>query len=178
MRIALSTIRTPRPARPLLAAIALWTALLAAPSWAHADTGQTIINRCIHGQSLTGFTQQEYHRALQELGTEVEEYSNCASLIRAAQFAGAAGHTSARAVVATPLSPAERTSIARVRSVPAGPLRVGGETLQPGVVRANIASAVNSLPSSLLAVLALMLACAAACFAGVLRNLVRRRNHS
>ena len=53
--------------------------------------GATIINRCTHGQSLSGFSQQAYRRALQELPTEVEEYSDCANLIRRAQLAAAGG---------------------------------------------------------------------------------------
>lgn len=31
---------------------------------AGADVGATIINRCTHGQSLAGFSQQDYRKAL------------------------------------------------------------------------------------------------------------------
>src|SRR5919108_4959871 len=73
-----------------LALIALMALLLlAAP--ARADVGATIIERCTHGQSLSGFRQQDYRRALQELPAEVEEYSDCANLIRRAQLAAAGG---------------------------------------------------------------------------------------
>ena len=78
-----------RPRRPLhglpLAAALL---VLASPPSAHADVGATIIERCTHGQSIAGFSQQDYERALQELPKEVEEYSNCGSLIRQAQLSG------------------------------------------------------------------------------------------
>ena len=77
-----------RPRRPLhglpLAAALL---VLASPPSAHADVGATIIERCTHGQSIAGFSQQDYERALQELPKEVEEYSSCGSLIRQAQLA-------------------------------------------------------------------------------------------
>jgi hypothetical protein len=96
--------RTPprnRPIRGSLAAVcsrhsrqlhrlALAAALLvlASPPSARADVGATIIERCTHGQSLAGFSQQDYQRALQELPRDVEQYSECASLIRqAAQLA-------------------------------------------------------------------------------------------
>jgi hypothetical protein len=61
--------------------------VLASPTSARADVGATIIERCTHGQSLAGFSQQDYQLALGELPREVEEYSNCANLIRQAQQA-------------------------------------------------------------------------------------------
>jgi hypothetical protein len=176
MRIALPSIRRPRAAGPLVALLTLSLAGLATAPPASADVGQTIINRCLHGKSLAGFTQQDYQRALQELGTEVEEYSNCASLIHAAQLAKAGGGGTPRVTVATPISPAEQSSIARVTRLGSGPLRIGGGTVNPGVVHANVASALNSLPSSLLAVLAFLLGCAFLSAGGALRKLVRGRN--
>jgi len=179
MRFALHTTRPNRPAGLLATSVSLIALLLASAAPAGADTGQTIINRCIHGQSLGGFTQQDYQRALQELPTEVEEYSNCASLIRAAQLAAAGGNRGAgRGTVATPVSAAEQTSIDRVSKAGSGPLRIGGETVDPGIVHANVASALSSLPDSLLAVLAFLLACALFTAGGALRNIVRHRDHS
>ena len=63
-----------------------------------ADIGAKIIERCTHGESLGGFSQQAYRRALKELPTEVEEYSDCANLIRRAQLAasGRGGGAGAR----------------------------------------------------------------------------------
>jgi hypothetical protein len=179
MRIASPSIRPASPAGPLAALAALslmMLAMLALAPPAMADVGQTIVNRCLHGKSLSGFTQRDYQRALQELGTEVEEYSNCASLIHAAQLAKAGGGGSARSTVATPVSPAEQSSINRVSKLGSGPLRIGGGTISPGVVHANVASALNSLPSSLLAVVAFLLGCALLSAGGALRSVVRRRN--
>ena len=94
---------------------------------ASADVGATIIDRCTHGQSLSGFSQQDYRRALQELPTEVEEYSDCGSLIRNAQIAAAGGRSAgagAAAATPTPLTPAERRALNRVPKV--GARTVGG----------------------------------------------------
>ena len=56
---------------------------------AHADIGEKIIIRCTHGESLSGFTQKDYEKALKELETSSEEYTGCASLIHQAQLAAA-----------------------------------------------------------------------------------------
>ena len=90
------------------------------------DTGTKIIERCTHGQSISGFSQQAYRRALAELPTEVEEYSDCANLIRRAQLAAAAGGGSGSAAAAaqrrcaTPLSPSERSALSKVPKTGAG----------------------------------------------------------
>ena len=178
MRFTHHTTRLARPAGLLVTSASLLALLLASPAPANADGSQTIINRCIHGKSLSGFTQQEYQRALQELPTEVEEYSDCSSLIRAAELAAAGGDRGAgRGTVATPVSAAEQTSLERVSKVGSGLLRIGGQTVDPGIVHANVASALSSLPDSLLAVLAFLLACAFFTAGGALRNIVRRRDH-
>jgi hypothetical protein len=147
-------------------------ALLAAPfallvaiaSPARADVGQTIINRCTHGQSLSGYPQQAYREALQELPTEVEEYSDCANLIRRAQLAaaggvGGGGSPGAGSATPIPVTPAERSALESAPKHAAAPIQVGNQTIRPGVIHADIASALSSLPNSLLAVLAFLLAC-------------------
>jgi hypothetical protein len=141
---------------------------------ARADVGSTIINKCTHGESLSGFSQQDYRRALQELPTEVEEYSDCANLIRRAQLAaaGAGGPGGAPAALATPLTPAERGALRRLPKTGPSPLQVGNEIVHPGVVHANIASALSSLPDPLLALLAFLLACALVLAGRALRNRV------
>ena len=78
---AISSRRSRRLHRLALAAALL---VLASPAAARADVGATIIERCTHGQSIAGFSQQDYALALQELPTEVEQYSNCGDLIRQA----------------------------------------------------------------------------------------------
>jgi len=143
----------------LLAVLAL--ASFAAP--AGADVGEKIIERCTHGESLGGFSQQAYRRALAELPTEVEEYSDCANLIRRAQLAAAGGQGPGGGglggAVATPLTGTERRALGKIKKTGAKPQRVGGKLVRPGVVHASVASAFSSLPDPLLAVLAFLLAC-------------------
>jgi hypothetical protein len=147
---------------------------------ARADVGEKIIERCTHGQSISGFSQQAYRRALQELPTEVEEYSDCANLIRRAQLAAAGGQGGSGGgapLVATPLTGSERRALHSVPKTGAAPLRVGGKLVQPGVVHANVASALSSLPDPLLALLAFLLACGVAVGGrAVTRRVLARRS--
>jgi hypothetical protein len=158
--------------------------VLASPPSARADVGATIIERCTHGQSLGGFSQQDYQRALQELPTEVEEYSDCGNLIRHAQLtaAGGGGGSSAgagpAAAVATPLTPTERSALRQVAKTGSAPQLIGNEVIYPGVVHASVASALSSLPNSLLALLAFLLACALVLAGRAVRNRVHARRSS
>jgi len=131
---------------------------------AHADVGATIIERCTHGQPLSGYTQQDYRRALQELPAEVEEYSDCANLIRRAQLnaagAGSAGASGAEAGAPIALTPSEAASLHSVPRSGAAPLRVGGSVVRPGVVHTSVSSALSTLPTPLLATVALLVAAA------------------
>jgi hypothetical protein len=159
-------LRTLRFAATLAAALLLALACLTAV--ASADTGTKIIERCTHGQSLSGFSQKDYRRALQEMPTEVEEYSPCANLIRRAQLAaagadgGGGSSGGGSSPLATPISPAEQSALTGASKASSGPLSVGGESVQPGVIHTNVSSALSSLPAPLLAVLIFLLACAAA----------------
>jgi hypothetical protein len=149
--------------RLAVAAVLLVCGLAYAPV-ASADVGETIIQRCVHGQSLSGFSQADYNRALKELGADAEEYTNCGSLISQARSAAAAGRGGAlgggeAAAVAILATPAEQRAIARAAHVGVGPVKVGGQIVHPGVVHASLASALSSLPSPLLATIAFLLAC-------------------
>jgi hypothetical protein len=193
MRFATQRARVTRtPTRALaLRALALPVALLAvllniaAP--ARADVGEKIIIRCTHAESLNGFTQKDYEKALKELETSSEEYTGCANLIHQAQLAaagsrggpsGGGGGPPGGGVATTtaPATPTERKDLTRATHGGSAPLQVGNQIVRPGVVHANIASAFSSLPNSLLAILAFLFACALALAGGVLRN--RVRDHS
>jgi hypothetical protein len=190
MRIAIPRARATRtPTRALVIPIALLAVLLTIAAPAGADVGEKIILRCTHGESLSGFSQKDYEKALRELETSSEEYTDCASLIHQAQLAvagahggpggGGGGSTAAGAPTATPpATPAERKELNRATRSGSAPLRVGNQVIRPGVVHADIASAFSSLPNSLLAILAFLFACALALAGGVLRNHVRDRHHS
>ena len=173
--------RPRRRLHPLALAAALLA--LASPAAARADVGATIIERCTHGQSLGGFSQQDYQRALQELPTEVEEYSECGNLIRRAQLAAAgvgggpgAGAGAGRgAAVATPLTPAERTALRQIAKTGSAPQVIGNEVIYPGVVHTGVASALSTLPNSLLALLAFLLAFALVLAGRAVRSRVHAR---
>jgi hypothetical protein len=176
-----------RPRRRLHGlALAAALLVLASPPSARADVGATIIERCTHGQSLGGFSQQDYARALQELPTEVEEYSECGNLIRRAQLAAAGGGGGSgagagagpAAPVATPLTPAERSALRQIAKTGSAPQLIGNEVIYPGVVHAGVASALSTLPNSLIAVLAFLLACVLVLAGRAVRNRVHARGSS
>ncbi len=174
-----------RPARPaaLLAAVAMAAAVAASP--ASANVGETIIERCTHGESLRGFSQSAYTQALKELSADTEEYSDCSSLIRQAQRAAASGSRGgggggpsapgAASPTAVAASPSEQQAIKHAASTRAQPVQLGGASIAPGVVHANISSALSSLPTPLLATLGFLLACALVLLGGVLRKRIRVR---
>jgi len=133
------------------------------------DVGHKIIRLCAEGQSLSGYPPSAYAKALKEISPTTEEYSECGQLIRQAQAAAASGHGSAPAsaapVGAVQASPAEQQAIASAARSGSAPVEVNGQAIHPGVVHANVASALSTLPTPLLVLLAFVLACAVA-FAG------------
>lgn len=181
MRIAFPKRRLALPMSLLAAVAASALICLSVPAAAGADVGDTIISRCTNGKSLSGFSQSAYRRALQELPTEVEEYSDCANLIRRAQLAAAGkGGSSAESGTAAPIpvTPAERSALNQVSKTGSAPVRVGNKAVRPGVIHANVASALSALPTPLLATLAFMLACALLLAGRAIRNRVNaHRTH-
>lgn len=182
MRIARLQSR-PIAHRPALLVVVLAMALIpCAP--ALADTGETIIQRCTHGESLSGFPPRAYSRALKELSADAEEYTDCASLIRQAQVAAASGRggaggggaagSPAAGPVAAVVTPSEQQAINGATGG-AEPVKLGGALIRPGVVHANVASAFSTLPAPLLATLALMLVCLLAAAGATARKRVRAR---
>jgi hypothetical protein len=149
-----------------------------APPPASADVGTKIIERCTHGESLSGYSQQDYRKALQEIPTEVEEYSDCGELIHKAQLAAASGSASgptgaaSSATAPIAVTPAEQQAIEKVHHTGSAPVQVGSQIIRPGVVHANIASAISALPTPLIVVLSLMLVCGCAVGGRELRNRV------
>ena len=183
MRIARLESR-PIGCRSAALAVLLLTAILAAASLAtaqqaRADIGETIILRCTHRESLSGFSQSAYRQALKELNADTEEYSNCSSLIRRAQEAAAAGRGSGggtgggAAPVAIAATPAEQRAIAHAQGAPPEPVKLGGSVIHPGVIHANIASAFSSMPTPLLATVAFVFVCLALLAGDAIRKRVR-----
>jgi hypothetical protein len=174
-------IAPPESRLPLLAAlIAVVVLAIAAP--ASADIGEKIIERCTHGQSLSGFSQSDYREALKDLNADTEEYSPCPPEIREAQEAAAAAGGSGNGsggggagVAAAPIvaSPSEQKAITHAAHAAAEPVQLGDQVIHPGVVHANIASAFSSLPTPLLATFAFLLACLVAVAGNALRKRIR-----
>lgn len=152
------------------AVVCLLCQLSGAPA-AQASEASQILERCAHGQSLAGFSAAAYAKALRSVPTVLSEYSNCEELIRKAELAAAGGVGGSGNLgggagtpgglpgsTITPPTPAEQATLARARSEGDAPVGLGGQTVNPGVVKVGIASAFSSLPDSLLALLALLLA--------------------
>jgi hypothetical protein len=170
-----------RPHHALLLPATLAALMSFAGSPARADVGEEVIRRCTHAESLSGFSQKQYREALKDLSAGTEEYSNCAQLIRQAQLAAAgAGHgggsgggTATPAASGTSPTPSERRAIAHAPTAGSAPLQVGTETIHPGVVHADVASALSSLPTPLLATVAFLTICLLAAAGAGIRNHVR-----
>lgn len=157
-----------RPVAALLAALLIVLGCFTAS--ASASSTKKILEACSEGRVPSGYSQQAYNQALRQMPPELSEYSPCPSLIHKAQLAAAGGHTGtgssggaggagAAAAIAPP-TPAEQHALENVTHHGAAPVTVGGEVLNPGVVHVDIASALSTLPTPLLALLAFLLACA------------------
>jgi hypothetical protein len=159
------------------AALALALVPVLAVSEASADQASTIIERCTHGESLAGFSRSAYAKALRELPTDVSEYSDCEELIRKAELAaaGIGGGSGGIGGAVAPPTPAEQEVLSTAARSREAPIRVGGAIEQPGVVPVSIASALNSLPVPLLALLAALLALALMRGVPSLRRAAHRR---
>jgi hypothetical protein len=147
-------------------------------SQASASVGETIILRCTHGQSLSGFSQQAYREALKDLTADAREYTECGSLIRQAQLAAATGRGGAGGAPVVPIAPtaAEQRAIAHATHAGPIPVHVGGAVVHPGVVHASVASALSTLPTPLLATVIFLLACLLLVVGGALRKHFRARH--
>jgi hypothetical protein len=177
-RIAIS-----RPAAALLAALLI---VLGAAAPASAGSTKKILEVCSEGKIPNGYSQQAYNDALKQMPPELSEYSDCPDLIHKAQLAaasggqggsGGGGATGAAASFAPP-TPAEQRALEHVTHSGAVPVKVGGEVIHPGVVHVDIASAVGSLPTPLLALLAFLLACAVLILGRTVRARARGRREA
>jgi len=156
-------------------------ALLVLTPAARAEIGETIVLRCTHHQSISGYTPSDYEKALEALSADTEEYSSCPQRIREAELAAAAGHSGggtagAAAPAPIPATPAQQQAIAHAQQAGSEPVKLsGGQVVHPGVVHVNVASAVSSLPTPVLALLAFLLAGALLVAGAALRNRARGR---
>jgi hypothetical protein len=169
--------------RPIVRAAALSALLvalaLASAAPASANIGETIILRCTHNESISGYSQSAYREALKELGADAEEYSGCSLRIHEAQLAAASGRhggggPGAANPAAVTATPAQRRAIARAVHAKPGPVTLGGGgVVHPGVVHTDVSSALSALPTPLLVTLAFLLVCVLAVLGGSLYKRVR-----
>ncbi len=147
---------------------------------AYGSEASKILEKCGHGEPFNGYSQKAYREALKQMTTTGSQYSPCEAEIRKAEEAAAGGGTGATAGtpasnVALPLTPAERRAVQSAHRSGSAPVQIGSTPVHPGVVHANIASAVNTLPQSLFAVLAFMFVGALLLTIGEVRKRVRSR---
>jgi hypothetical protein len=189
----------PRDASRLLPAFALAAALTLAlaattPATSAGEATKSasevtkIFEECSNGTLPTGFSQQAYSQAIKQMEAELAEYTDCPDLIHKAELAGAAsthgastssGPREAGTPAVAPPTQAEQHTLESIPHASAPPVNVGSEVIHPGVVRVNLASAVNTLPSPLLALLAFLLVCALVAITwAVRRRMGRAGGHS
>jgi hypothetical protein len=140
--------------------LALVAALAATP--AHAAPID-VIRDCSEDGSLDGkYSQDELSGALRQLPSDLDEYTDCRSVIRGAQLSGARGKgskkakesTAGRVDAAAPPSADEQRRLDHAADS-GGEVRIGGEQLAPGGRGAPVASSSlgTDLPTSLLVLL-------------------------
>jgi hypothetical protein len=131
---------------PALVVVALLACALAAPA---AGSPIDVIRDCSEDGALNhSYSQRDLSGALDQLPSDIDEYTNCRSVIRAAQLAGAAGKQSkgkAKGVLRlvntqAPASPNERRQLER-GAHRASPVQIGGRALRPGATGAPLAAA-------------------------------------
>jgi hypothetical protein len=156
-----------------------------------SSSSSKILAACGGGRIPTGFSQQDYKSALKQMSPFLAEYTNCEELIHRAQLAalgpqrssggglngsGGSGSSASPTAAVAPPTPVEQRALEHAHRTGAVPIRVGDHVINPGVVHANVASAVSSLPTPLLVLVAFLLVCALLVFGWVIRRHVRTRN--
>jgi len=196
-----STVTLRRIVTILLAACAC----LGAPAAALAD-GDAVLRDCNdNGKLDKKYKQSEYRDAIENIPTDLDEYTDCRDVIRRAQLGlgGSSGNsgsgssndgsTGTGGPGATPgggtgsgssanatdalagASPQEREALDAKTAAGNTAIRIGGELLQPGKLAFSGVSSSTSLPTPLIILLVLLTAAALGSGAFAVRNLVRRR---
>ena len=172
--------------RRLLTTAVLGFLLLPAASWASSDA---VIKDCTDDGVIQGkHSQKDYRDALANLPTDIDEYTDCRSVIKRAQVGGTGGSSgsggggttgSSTGATGDPLStatPAERTAVAAATAGGASdPIKIGGKLVQPGKLGFGGLGSPTSLPTSLIAVLVALAIAASAAAGTYVRNRVLER---
>jgi hypothetical protein len=172
--------------RRLLITAVLGCLLLPAAAWA---SGTAVIKDCTDDGVIQGhYSQQDYKDALNNLPTDVDEYTDCRDVIKRAQTGGTGGGGGGTGAGGTggstpaggdPLataSAAERSEVAKAQAGGASePVAVGGKLVQPGKLGFGGLGSPTTLPTSLIAVLVALGIAAVAAGATYVRNRVISR---
>jgi hypothetical protein len=174
--------------RRLLITAVLGCLLLPAAAWASSDA---VIKDCTDDGVIQGhYSQQDYKNALNNLPTDVDEYTDCRDVIKRAQLGGTGGGPGGGGTGGGPggggasgggdplatATPAERAALAKAQAGGASkPVRIGGKLVQPGKLGFGGLGSPTTLPGSLIAVLVALGIAAAAAGATYVRNRVIAR---
>ncbi len=172
---------------------------------ASADAGAEIMERCAQGQSLAGFTVEQYQHALKSLTTEeIEYHGECVEAIERAERAAArhrhgggsganpderspsggspggsrpgGGSPSAGRPIAP--TPAQARMLEETRGGHMPAVRLGDSaegSISPGVVHPDLAPAASDLPAAVQAVIAAVIGGILLLAGHEIRRRVRRR---
>lgn len=164
-------------ATPILALLVL-AVLVAAPSAYAAPID--VIRDCSEDGSLDRhYSQGDLSGALRQIPSDLDEYTDCRSVIRSAQLAGAHKGTKSatksaagRVDTATPPSADEQQKLSHATDQ-SGSVRIGGEPLAPGAKGAHLATTGlgTDLPTSMLV---LVIGLGLGMFAGAVLAIQRR----
>jgi hypothetical protein len=174
--------------RRLLTTAVLGCLLLPAAAW---GSGDAVIKDCTDDGVIQGhYSQKDYKDALNNLPTDIDEYTDCRDVIKRAQVggtgggsgpgtsggAGGAGNTPGGDPLAG-ASAEERSALDAARTGGGSkPVNIGGKLVQPGKLGFGGLGSPTTLPASLIAVLiALGIAAAAAAGTYVRNRVVARR---
>ena len=168
---------SPALAMRRLAPIIAVLLLAALPASAMAS-GQAVINDCTDdGELSRTYSQNEYKQALADLPADLDEYSDCRSLIRAAQLKRATTTGSKKGGGSSPAKKkkSKRKQAAAGREVKEAvasdaPVKFGGAVIHPSNMESSA-----SIPAPLVVVLVLTLLGALGAGAIAIRRLVLDR---
>jgi hypothetical protein len=143
--------------------------LLGLPAAAHASGADVIRDCADDGKLDKNYSQQDLQNAERNLPSDIDEYTDCRSVIRAALHGGSGSHngpgppgailTPSGAVAASPADVAALTSVQKKDK--SRPISIGGQKVTPG--NAGLGGALaglpgsNGMPPSLIAAMAALL---------------------
>ena len=136
-----------------------------APAFAVASS-QEVLRDCVDGKIDGTYSQKDFREALQNLSSDVDQYTDCRAVIEAARLNAASGGSTPGGLLALPsfgpdplanATPAQRIAVAAAQQSAPPSLTIGGKVVEPAALGARrpVATSVASLPAPLLATIVL-----------------------